>query len=43
MEFQKNVNLLDRAFANDWPKLVSTKWIEVHDQSEENYSVNDKK
>ena len=31
MEFQKIVNLLD---------TTSEKWIEVHDQSERNYSVN---
>ena len=41
MEFQKITNFLDRVFDDkDLPRFVTKKWIEVHDQSEENYSVN---
>ena len=41
MEFQKIVNLLDKTSNDkDLPRFVTTKWIEVHDQSEKNYSVN---
>ena len=41
MEFQKVVNLLDTTSNDkDLPRFVTEKWIEVHDQSEKNYSVN---
>ena len=41
MEFQKIVNLLDTTSdGKDLPRFVTKKWIEVHDQSEKNYSVN---
>ena len=40
MEYQKIVNLLDTASDNDVPRFVTKKWIEVHDQSGGNYSVN---
>ena len=41
MEFQKIVNLLDTTSDNkDLPRFVTKKWIQVYDQSEENYNVN---
>ena len=41
MEFQKIVNFLDIISDNkDPPKFVTKKWIEVYDQSQENYDVN---
>ena len=41
MEFQKIVNLLDTASDDkDLPRFVTKKWIELHDQSGKNYSVN---
>ena len=41
MEFQKIANFLDTTSDNkDLPRFVSKKWIEVYDQSEENYDVN---
>ena len=41
MEFQKIVNFLDATSDNkDLPKFVSKKWIEVDDQSQQNYDVN---
>ena len=41
MEFQKIENLLDTTSDDkDLPRFVTKKWIEVHDQSERNYSVN---
>ena len=41
MEFQKIVNLLDITSDNkDLPRYVTKKWIEVYDQSEKNYNVN---
>ena len=40
MEYQKIVNLLDTASDNDVPRFVTKKWIEVHDQSGGNYSIN---
>ena len=41
MEFQKIVYFLDTTSDNtDLPTLVTKKWIEVYDQSEENYNVN---
>ena len=41
MEFQKVINLLDTTFDDkDLPRLVTKKWIETHDQSEKNYSIN---
>ena len=39
MEFQKIANFLDINFDNeDLPKYVTTKWIEVYDQSQGNYN-----
>ena len=41
MEFQKLINLLHRTYDDkDLPRFVTKKWIEVSDQSEENYNVN---
>ena len=41
MEFQKIVNFICTTSDNkDLPTFVTTKWIEVYDQSEENYNVN---
>ena len=41
MEFQKIVNFLDTTSDNkDLLKLVTNKWVEVYDQSQENYDVN---
>ena len=41
MEFQKIVNFLDTTSDNkDLLKFVTKKWIEVYDQSKENYDVN---
>ena len=41
MEFQKIVNFLDTTSDNeDLPMFVTKKWIEVYDQSEGNYNVN---
>ena len=41
MEFHKITNFLDTAFDyKDLPRVVTKTWIEVHDQSEENCSVN---
>ena len=41
MEFQKIINLLDTTFDNkDLPRFVTKKWIEIYDQSENNYSIN---
>ena len=40
MELQKVANLLDTASDdNDLTRFVTKKWIEVYDQSGENYSV----
>ena len=41
MEFQKIVNFLHTTSDNKTlPKFVTKKWIEVYDQSQENYNVN---
>ena len=41
MELQKVVNLLDTTSDdNDLTRFVTKKWIEVHDQSGENYNDN---
>ena len=41
MEFQKIINFLDiTSDDKDLPKFVTKKWIEVYDQSEENYNTN---
>ena len=41
MEFQKIVNfLVTSSDDKDLPRFVTKKWIEVYDQSEENYNVN---
>ena len=43
MEFQKIVNFLDTtSHDEDLPRFVTKKWIEVYDQSGENYNVNKK-
>ena len=43
MEFQKIVNFLDTTSDDkDLPRFVTKKWIEVYDQSEENYDTNKK-
>ena len=44
MEFQRYTNFLDITFDNkDLSKFVTKKWIEVYDQSEGNYDVNQEK
>ena len=41
MEFQKIINLLDTTSDDkESARFVTKKWIEVYDQSEQNYSVN---
>ena len=41
MEFQKNANFLDTTLDDkELPRFVTKKWIEVYDQSEENYNPN---
>ena len=41
MEFQKMVNFLDtNSYDKDLPRFVTKKWIEVYDQSGENYNFN---
>ena len=41
MEFQKTTNFLDTTYDNkDLPRFATKKWIEVYDQSGENYDVN---
>ena len=41
MEFRKIVNLRDITSDNkDLPRYVTKKWIEVYDQSQENYNPN---
>ena len=41
MEFQNIVNFLDTTSDNkDLPTFVTKKWIEVYDQSQENYDFN---
>ena len=41
MEIQKIVNFLDTTSDNkDLTNLVTKKWVEVYDQSQENYDVN---
>ena len=43
MEFQKIVNFLDTtSHDEDLTRFVTKKWIEVYDQSGENYNVNKK-
>ena len=42
MEFQKIVTLLDTTSDDNLSKFVTKNWIEVHDQSEKNHSVNKK-
>ena len=40
MEFQKVLNFIDTTSDNkDLPRYVTKKWIEVYDQSQENYNV----
>ena len=41
MEFQKIINFLDTISDNkDLPKFITKKWVEVYDQSQENYNPN---
>ena len=41
MEFQKITNFLHTNSDNkDLPKFLTKKWIEVYDQSQENYDIN---
>ena len=41
MELQKIVNFLDITSDNkDLPNLLLKKWVEVYDQSQENYKPN---
>ena len=41
MEFKKIANFLHtKPDDKDLPRFFTKKWIKVHDQSEENYSVN---
>ena len=39
MEYQKIINLLGTTL-DEVPRFINKKWIEVHDQSGENYNVN---
>ena len=40
MEFQKNLNFLDiTSDDKDLPRFVTRKWIEVYDESAENFNV----
>ena len=42
MEYQKIVNFLDRTSDDkDLPRFINKKWIEVYDQSQVNYNVNE--
>ena len=42
MEFQKIVNLFDTTSDDkDLPRFFTKKWIEIYDQSGENYNVNE--
>ena len=41
MEFQKIVNFIDITSDNkNLPKFATKKWVEVYDQSQENYNPN---
>ena len=41
MEFQQIKNFLDITFDNkNLPRCITKKWVEVYDQSQENYNVN---
>ena len=41
MEFQKIISFLDiTSNDKDLPRFVTTRWIEIYDQSEKKYSVN---
>ena len=41
MEFPKIVNLMITTFdGKDLPRFVTKEWIEIYDQSGENYNVN---
>ena len=40
MEFQKIVNFLNTNSEENLPRFVTRKWMEVDDQSRENYDVN---
>ena len=41
MEFQKIVNFLATISDNkDLPKFVTKKWVEIYNQSQENYNPN---
>ena len=43
MEFQKIVNLLNiTSDTKDLPRYATKKWIEVYDQSENNYNLTKK-
>ena len=40
MEFQKIVNFLNANSDENLPRFITKKWVEVYDQSGENYNVN---
>ena len=40
MEYQRIKNLLDNIPADEVPRFINKKWIEVHDQSGETYNTN---
>ena len=42
MEFQKIVNFLNTNSDENLPRFITKKWVEVYDQSKENYSLNNK-
>ena len=42
MEFQKIANFLNTNSDEDLPRFITKKWVEVYDQSKENYSLNNK-
>ena len=39
MEYQKITNLLGTTI-DEIPRFITEKWVEVHDQSGENYNIN---
>ena len=42
MKFQKIANFLNTNSDENLPRFITKKWVEVYDQSKENYSLNNK-
>ena len=40
MEYQKNINLLNKFSDNELPRYVTKKWIGIYDESNGPYNVN---